>query len=235
MKKHQTPNPSSSIKHWSEDDRPREKLILKGKESLSDAELLAILLGSGYHRKSALDLAKELLANCGSDWNVLATSPFNELIQYKGIGPAKAINIIAALEIGARRESSVIPLKTKVRNSNMIYAHLKKRFQGLSYEVFYVVFLNFANEILDTIELSKGGMTSTVVDGKILFQHALKCQATGFILNHNHPSGNREPSHSDLKITKNIRDFAKLIDLQLIDHLIFTDNGYFSFADEGIL
>ncbi|MFM6935266.1 MAG: DNA repair protein RadC [Flavobacteriales bacterium] len=225
----------SSIKMWAEDDRPREKLLLKGKGSLSDAELLAILIGSGYRDKSALDLARELLSVAQNDWHILSKFNVVELTKLKGLGPVKAISIIAALEIGKRKEASVIPSKTKVRNSKMIYDHLKATYQGLNHEEFYVIYLNFANEILDTVQLSKGGMTSTIVDGKVLFQHALSCQATGFIVCHNHPSGNRGPSDADKKLTYKLRDFAKLIDLQLIDHLIFTDNGYFSFADEGLL
>jgi DNA repair protein RadC len=225
----------SSIKMWAEDDRPREKLLLKGKASLSDAELLAILIGSGYRNKSALDLAKELLSQCQQDWHLLAKTTVHDLTKIKGFGPAKAILIIAALEIGKRREAHLIPVKTKVRNSKMIYDHLKHRFYGLPHEEFYVVYLNFANEIIDTVQLSKGGMTSTVVDGKILFHHALNCQATGFIVTHNHPSGNCYASDSDKNLTYNLRDFAKLVDMQLLDHLIFTDNGYFSFADEGLL
>jgi DNA repair protein RadC len=235
MKKPPSYEQHASIKMWAEDDRPREKLLLKGKASLSDAELLAILIGSGYRNKSALDLAKELLANYQQDWHLLAKSTVHELTQIKGFGPAKAILIIAAMEIGKRREASMIPAKTKVRNSKMIYDHLKKHYDGLAHEEFYVVYLNFANEIIDTIQLSKGGMTSTVVDGKILFHHAIACQATGFIISHNHPSGNRFASEADKKLTYNLRDFAKLVDMQLLDHLIFTDNGYFSFADEGLL
>ena len=235
MKKPPSYEQHASIKMWAEDDRPREKLLLKGKASLSDAELLAILIGSGYRNKSALDLAKDLLANHQQDWHLLAKSTVHELTQIKGFGPAKAILIIAAMEIGKRREASMIPAKTKVRNSKMIYDHLKKHYDGLAHEEFYVVYLNFANEIIDTIQLSKGGMTSTVVDGKILFHHAIACQATGFIISHNHPSGNRFASEADKKLTYNLRDFAKLVDMQLLDHLIFTDNGYFSFSDEGLL
>ena len=235
MKKPPSYEQHASIKMWAEDDRPREKLLLKGKASLSDAELLAILIGSGYRNKSALDLAKELLAIYQQDWHLIAKSTVHELTQIKGFGPAKAILIIAAMEIGKRREASMIPAKTKVRNSKMIYDHLKKHYDGLAHEEFYIVYLNFANEIIDTIQLSKGGMTSTVVDGKILFHHAIACQATGFIISHNHPSGNRFASEADKKLTYNLRDFAKLVDMQLLDHLIFTDNGYFSFADEGLL
>ncbi len=224
-----------SIKMWAEDDRPREKLMLKGKASLSDAELLAILIGTGYRNKSALDLAKDVLDYGLNDWDKISKMTALELMKIKGLGPAKAINIISAMEIGNRKASAIIPAKTKVSNSKMIYDHLRKHFTGLPHEEFYVVYLNFANEILDTKQLSKGGMTSTVVDGKILFHHALTCQATGFIISHNHPSGNRGPSDSDKNLTYKLRDFAKLIDMQLIDHLIFTDNGYFSFADEGLV
>jgi DNA repair protein RadC len=235
MKPLKTASSNASIKMWAEDDRPREKLLLKGKESLSDTELLALIIGSGYRNKSALDLAREVLVSVQNDWHQLAKKSVQELTKTKGLGPVKSINIVAALEIGKRREAFSIPPKTKVRNSKMIFDHLKKQFQGLDHEEFYVVYLNFANEILDTIQLSKGGMTSTIVDGKVLFHHALSCRATGFILCHNHPSGNIGPSETDKTLTFKLREFAKLIDLQLIDHLIFTDNGYFSFADEGII
>ena len=227
--------PKPSIKMWAEDDRPREKLLLKGKASLSDAELLAILIGTGYRHKSALDLAQDVLEHGQNDWHKISKMSAIELMKIKGLGPAKAINIISALEIGNRKAATIIPAKTKVRNSKMIYDHLKPHFSGLPHEEFYVVYLNFANEIIETKQLSIGGMTSTVVDGKLLFHYALTCQATGFILSHNHPSGHVGPSEADRKLTNKMRDFAKLIDMQLIDHLIFTDNGYFSFADEGLL
>ena len=228
---HQKP----SIKMWAEDDRPREKLMLKGKSSLSDAELLAILIGTGYRNKSALELAQDVLEHGQNDWHKISKMTANELMKIKGMGPAKAINIISALEIGNRKAATLIPAKTKVTHSKMIYDHLKLFFNGLSHEEFYVVYLNFANEIIETKQLSIGGMTSTVVDGKLLFHYALTCQATGFILSHNHPSGHLGPSEADKNLTNRVREFAKLIDMQLIDHLIFTDNGYFSFADEGLL
>ncbi|MEY3586645.1 MAG: hypothetical protein RLZZ243_1709 [Bacteroidota bacterium] len=224
-----------SIKMWAEDDRPREKLMLKGKASLSDAELLAILIGTGYRNKSALELAQDVLEHGQNDWHKISKMTANELMKIKGMGPAKAINIISALEIGNRKAATLIPAKTKVTHSKMIYDHLKRFFNGLLHEEFYVVYLNFANEIIETKQLSIGGMTSTVVDGKLLFHYALTCQATGFILSHNHPSGHLGPSEADKNLTNRVREFAKLIDMQLIDHLIFTDNGYFSFADEGLL
>jgi DNA repair protein RadC len=224
-----------SIKMWAEDDRPREKLLLKGKASLSDAELLAILIGTGYRNKSALELAQDVLKHGQNDWHKISNMNANELMKIKGMGPAKAINIISALEIGNRKAATPIPAKTKVTHSKMIYDHLKLYFNGLSHEEFYVIYLNFANEIIETKQLSIGGMTSTVVDGKLLFHYALTCQATGFILSHNHPSGHLGPSEADKNLTNRVREFAKLIDMQLLDHLIFTDNGYFSFADEGLL
>ena len=155
--------PKPSIKMWAEDDRPREKLLLKGKSSLSDAELLAILIGTGYRNKSALDLAQDVLEHGQNDWHKISKMSAIELMKIKGLGPAKAINIISALEIGNRKAASVIPAKTKVRNSKMIYDHLKQHFSGLPHEEFYVVYLNFANEIIETKQLSIGGMTSTVV------------------------------------------------------------------------
>lgn len=223
------------IKFWAEDDRPREKLILKGKASLSDAELLAIIICSGTRKKSAVELSREILSSYGNNLHDFSKVQLKELIKFNGIGEAKAVNILAALELGRRRQGALNPVRTKVNNSEMVYNHLKPYLGDLHHEEFFVIYLNFANEIIQTVQVSKGGMTSTIADGKIIFRYALECQASAFILSHNHPSGNKNPSQSDLKLTKSLREFGKCIDLQLLDHVIFTDNGYLSFADEGLL
>jgi DNA repair protein RadC len=223
------------IKFWAEDDRPREKLILKGKATLSDAELLAIIIGSGTRKKSAVELSREILSSYNNNLHDFSKVQLKELLKFNGIGEAKALNILAALELGRRRQSAEIPIRTKLTNSEMVYSHLKPYLGDLNHEEFYVIYLNFANEIIQTIQISKGGMKSTIADGKIIFKHALDCQASAFVLSHNHPSGNKNPSQSDIQLTKSLREFGKCIDLQLLDHLIFTDNGYLSFADEGLL
>jgi DNA repair protein RadC len=223
------------IKFWAEDDRPREKLILKGKAALSDAELLAIIIGSGTRKKSAVELAKEILSSFDHNLSQFGKVQINELKKFSGIGEAKAINILAALELGRRRQGAEKPVRTKVTAPGVIYDHLKPYLSDLNHEEFYVVYVNHANEIIQTKQISKGGITGTAVDGKIIFNYALQCQATGFIMSHNHPSGNLNPSESDIRLTKSIREFAKYIDIAMLDHLIFTDNGYFSFSDQGLL
>ena len=226
---------TQTIKCWAEDDRPREKLILKGKTILSDAELLAIIIGSGTRRKSAVELAREILSSFENNLADFSKVNLKQLLKFNGIGQAKAVNILAALELGRRREGASNSNRKKVENSEMAYQHLKPYLSDLKHEEFYVIFLNQANEIIQTKQVSKGGMTSTIADGKVIFQLALECHAAAFILSHNHPSGNKKASHSDIQLTKSIRDFGKYIDLHLLDHLIFTDNGYLSFADEGLL
>lgn len=223
------------IKFWAEDDRPREKLLLKGKIALSDAELLAIIIGSGTRKKSAVELSKEILASFGNNLVDFSRVQISELMKFSGIGEAKAINIIAALELGRRRQGSDMPSKLKVTGSAMVYQHLKPYLSDLNHEEFYVLLLNHANEILQTKQVSKGGRSSTIVDGKIIFNMALTANASGIIVSHNHPSGSLTPSESDIRLTKSLREFGNYIDLPLLDHLIFTDNGYFSFADSCML
>lgn len=223
------------IKSWAEDDRPREKLILKGKAALSDAELLAIIIGSGTRKKSAVELSKEILSSFGNNLTEFSRVQIDDLLKFNGIGEAKAINLIAALELGRRRQGSEAPQKIKVLGAPMLYQHLKPFLGDLNHEEFYLVMLNNANEIIQTKQISKGGMSSTIVDGKIIFNLALMSKASAIIVAHNHPSGNLNPSDHDKKLTRSLRDFGKLIDLPLLDHLIFTDNGYFSFAEDGAL
>ena len=223
------------IKFWAEDDRPREKLTLKGKIALSDAELLAIIIGSGTRNKSAVELSKEILSSFGNNLSEFSRVQIADLKKFSGIGEAKAINIIAALELGRRRQGSEAPSKLKVQDAAMVYQHLKPFLGDLNHEEFYLIMLNHANEIIQTKQVSKGGMSSTIVDGKIIFNMALTFQASAIIVSHNHPSGNLNPSSQDLKLTKSLHEFGKYIDLPLLDHIIFTDNGYFSFAEQGLL
>jgi DNA repair protein RadC len=224
-----------SIKHWAEDDRPREKLILKGRSVLSDAELLAIILGSGSRDLSALELAKQLLHDSGNDLSRFSKLNLNDLCKHKGIGEAKAVGVIAALELGRRRRESEKVKAVKITSSQMVYAHMRSYLLDLQHEEFYAIMLNRANEIIKTEQISIGGMSGTVADGKIIFKRALENNAHGIILVHNHPSGQLTPSDNDKMLTRKMVEFGKYIDLPVLDHLIFTDNGYFSFADEGKL
>ncbi len=226
---------STSIKNWAIDDRPREKLLKKGRESLSDSELLAILINTGSKTKSAVDLAKEVLALGKNNLDNLGKLSLTELLTIKGIGEAKAITLTAALELGRRRQA-IAPLnKTYVRSSNDLAAFLKATLKDYSYEVFAVVFLNKSNKINHFEILSKGGMTSTVVDPRILFKKALEVEATSLVLCHNHPSGSLKPSRIDEELTTKLKEAGKYLEINVIDHLIVSDEGYFSFADEGLI
>ncbi|MES2799312.1 MAG: DNA repair protein RadC [Bacteroidota bacterium] len=224
-----------TIKSWAEDDRPREKFLLKGRTSLSDSELLAILLGSGSTDKSAVDLAKEILAAVDNDLYQFSRMNLNDLCKFKGVGPAKAITILASLELGRRKVDNGSAKKLKITSSKDAYLHAKTFLSDLEHEEFYCLFLNRANEVIKTQRISTGSSTGTVVDGKMIFKMALEHYSTGIILLHNHPSGQCKPSEQDKRLTKQLVEFGKHIDLTVYDHLIFTDQSYFSFADEGIL
>lgn len=228
-------NTSFTIKAWAEDDRPREKLMAKGRKSLSDAELLAILIGSGTKEKSAVDLSQELLNECQNNLKEFSRKTIGDLCKFKGIGEAKAITILAALELGRRRKGSNYSSKEKVTSSRVIYNYVKPLFEDLHFEEFHILLLNRANEINKAVKISQGGFASTVVDGKLVFKAALDHSACSIILCHNHPSGQIAPSPQDIKLTKDLVDFGRFIDLPVMDHVIFTDNGYFSFADNGML
>lgn len=223
------------MKLWAEDDRPREKLAIKGRKALSDAELLAILIRSGTKEKSALEISKELLENAGNNLHEFSKRNLNELCKYKGIGPAKATTILAALELGRRRKNTDPATKVKVTSSKVVFEYIKPIFADLIVEEFHLLLLNRASEIIKTVAISQGGITGTVVDGRIIFKNALEAGACYIILCHNHPSGQLKPSIQDIKLTKNLVEFGKLIDLTIIDHLIYTDNGYFSFSDERMV
>ena len=224
-----------TIKMWAEDDRPREKMLLKGHKALSDSELIAILIGSGTRQKSAVELAQELLEKANNNLSDFARKSIKELQQIKGIGAAKAITIAAALELGRRRKEVVELKKTKILGAKMVYDLLQPYFQDELVELFYIVLLNRNNLVLEVMCISQGGMASTVVDGKIVFKRAIEANAQALILAHNHPSGNTSPSEADKRLTKKLVEFGNMIDLPVLDHVIYTDNGFYSFADNGMM
>ncbi|MCH2225495.1 MAG: DNA repair protein RadC [Crocinitomicaceae bacterium] len=224
-----------TIKSLALDERPREKLINKGRDSLSNSELLAIIIGSGSAEKSAIELSREILADSDNDLNILSRKSIQDFLKYKGIGVAKAVSIYAALEIARRKRPSKRSEKSKINCSRDSYVHMYPMFADLDHEQFHVMFLNRGNQIIGIQQISKGGLTGTVADGRIIFQKALETKSTGIILAHNHPSGQLKPSESDIRLTNNLLEFGKMIELHVLDHLIITDNNYFSFADEGLL
>lgn len=221
------------ITNWSEDDRPREKLMLKGKDSLSDAELLAILIGSGSRNESAVALSQRILANVGG-LNSLAKLSIDQLMKFKGIGEAKAVTIIAALELCARRRSEKAVEMPKITSSKKAFELMQPIIGDLSHEEFWVLFLNNSNNVISKAQLSKGGIGSTIVDVRLVFKLAFEKCATALILCHNHPSGSLIPSDADKQITRKIREAGSKLDVKVLDHLIITETKYYSFVDEGI-
>jgi len=226
---------SFSIKNWKEDDRPREKLVQKGKSSLSDAELIAILIGSGNREESAVHLAKRILTFTNNNLNELAKLTVNNLSEFKGIGEAKAIAIITALELGRRRRLEEALEKPKIASSKAVFEIMQPIIGELSHEEFWVLYLNNSNKIIYKNQLSSGGITGTLVDVRILFKKALELSSVAIILCHNHPSGSLKPSNSDLEITKKIQEAGKSLDIKILDHLLITEKAYFSFADSNLL
>ena len=224
-----------SIKYWAVDDKPREKLMLKGKAVLSDAELLAILLGSGSKNESAVDLSKRILGSVQNNLSLLGKMSVNQLTEFKGIGPAKAITIVAAAELGRRRRTEEHIDYLKVTSSKIVFDLMQPILGELPHEEFWVLYLNNANKIIYKAQLSKGGITGTVVDVRLLLKTAIEQNALGIILTHNHPSGKLIPSESDIQVTQKIKTAAKQLDISLLDHLIITEQSYYSFADDGIL
>lgn len=224
-----------SIKFLAEDDRPREKFLLKGKNSLSDAELLAIIMGSGNREDSAVELGRKILGSVENNWHNLSLLSLSDLMKFKGVGEAKAISIAAALEIGHRRAAQEVPEKIQIRESKDIYKVLQPYLSDLLTEEFWAVFLNQNNRIVGKARLSAGGINQSIVDVRILFKTALEHLSTAIAIAHNHPSGNLKPSQEDLRITKQIADAGKILNIQLLDHLIISQNAYLSFADENIL
>ena len=228
-------NQTLSIKSWAEEDRPREKMVLKGRSALSDAELIAILLGSGSRNESAVSLAQRILANASNHLQEIGNYSINDLKKFKGVGEAKAITLLAALELGRRRQSTEVVKKLQIKCSGDAYQILKPHLTDLHVEEFWVMFLNRANKVLGKQKISSGGLTGTVVDTRVVFKDALEQLATCIILCHNHPSGQIKPSQADIDLTKKLVQSGKIMDIQVVDHLIIGDTGYYSFADEGLL
>ena len=224
-----------SVRTWAEEDRPREKLLLKGKSVLSDAELIAILIGSGTRSLSAVDVSKLILQSVNNDLNQLARLSIKDLMKIKGIGEAKAITIISALELGRRRKELEPELRTKIIASSVAYEIMKPHLSDLPYEEFWVILLNRANEVMRKERISMGGVAGTVVDPKIIFKIALEPLASSIILVHNHPSGQLVASQEDKSITQKLKEAGKILDIPILDHIIFADKSYLSFADESLL
>ena len=223
------------ITNWAEDDRPREKLMIKGKNALSDAELMAILIGSGSRNESAVQLSKRILSSFDNNLNALGKLSIKQLTEFKGIGEAKAISIIAAMELGRRRrEMEAIELK-QIGSSKSVFEIMQPIIGELQHEEFWILYLNYSNKVIAKSQLSKGGITGTVVDIRIVFKIALEQNATSIILSHNHPSGKLQPSDADIIITKKIKMAGQQLDIPVLDHLIITEKGFYSFNDNGIL
>lgn len=224
-----------SIKSWSLEDRPREKLSLKGRESMSNSELIAILLGSGSRSESAVSLAQRILQSVDNDLNALGKLEIEDLKKFKGIGEAKAITLIASLELGRRRKAETIQKRTKVDSSHLAYEYIRPKLEDLNHEEFHIIFLNRQVEIIKDECISRGGVGATVVDPKIIFKKALQYLASHLILVHNHPSGALTPSRQDIAITNKLKEGGQLLDINIADHIIVGDGGYYSFVDEGRL
>jgi DNA repair protein RadC len=226
---------SFSIKYWAEDDKPREKLMLKGKSALSDAELIAILIGSGSRNESAVELSKRILSSVDNNLNALGKLSIAQLTTFKGIGEAKAISIVAAMELGRRRRGEDALELLKITSSKMIFEMMQPIIGELPHEEFWIIYLNNSNKVISKSQLSKGGITGTLVDVRLVYKTALEMGATGLILCHNHPSGTLKPSDADRQITKKLKLAGESLDIKVLDHLIVTENGYMSFSDEGLL
>lgn len=222
------------ITNWSEEDKPREKLMLKGKSVLSDAELIAILIGSGNRNESAVDLSKRILGSIDNNLNALGKLTIQQLMKFKGIGEAKAISIIAAMELGRRRRTEDFVELTKITSSQTIFQIMQPIIGELPHEEFWIIYLNNSNKVISKSQLSKGGITGTLVDTRLVFKVALEMGATSLILCHNHPSGTIMPSDADKLITKKLKLAGDSLDVKVLDHLIITETKYYSFVDEGI-
>lgn len=226
---------SFSIKNWSQDDQPREKLLYKGKATLSDAELVAILIGSGNREESAVALCKRILASTDNNLSELGKLSIKNLMEFKGIGEAKAITIIAALELGRRRRGEEALEKKKITSSASVFELMQPVIGELQHEEFWIIYLNNSNKVIHKNQLSKGGITGTLVDVRLVLKRALEVGSTGIILAHNHPSGTLIPSEADKQITQKLKVAAQSLDIKVLDHLIITEKAYFSFADESLL
>lgn len=224
-----------SIKYWAEDDQPREKLMLKGKAALSDAELIAILIGSGSRNESAVQLSKRILASVDNNLNALGKQSLQQLMSFKGIGEAKAISIAAAMELGRRRRDEDVSDLKQITSSRAVYEIMQPIIGELPHEEFWIIYLNNSNKVIYKTQLSKGGLTGTLVDVRIVFKTALEHNAVGIILVHNHPSGALHASEADKQVTRQLKTAGHSLDIKVLDHVIVTERDYFSFADGGIL
>lgn len=224
-----------SIKFLAEDDRPREKFLLKGKNSLSDAELLAIIMGSGNREDSAVELGRKILSSVGNNWHNLSLLQISDLMKFKGIGEAKAISVAAALEIGRRKAAQEIPEKEKVTSVNDLYKIFSQYLSDLQTEEFWAIFLDQKNHVIYKTQISKGGISGTLVDVRVIFRIAIEHFATSVVVAHNHPTGNLTPSQPDISITRRIKEAGDLLDIKLLDHLIIGENSFFSFSEQGLL
>lgn len=231
---HKTQSPFS-IKHWAEDDKPREKLMQKGRTALSDAELIAILIGSGSRNESAVELSKRILASANNSLSSLGKLSIQQLMEFKGIGEAKAIGIAASMELGRRRrEEAGIDLK-QITSSKAVFEIMQPVIGELPHEEFWIIYLNNSNKLIYKNQLSKGGITGTIVDSRIVFKTALEQNATGIILVHNHPSGALKASEPDKQVTRQLKAAGRTLNVKVLDHVIITEKSYLSFADDGIL
>src|SRR5690554_4763655 len=228
-------NTNFSIKNWNEDDRPREKMLQKGRIALSDAELIAILIGSGSRNESAVALSQRILASANNNLSELGKRSIADLMQFKGIGEAKAITIVAAMELGRRRRGGEALERRKITSSNSVFEYFQPLIGELPHEEFWILYLNNSNKVIKSGQLSKGGITGTLVDVRLVFKEALQIGAVGIILAHNHPSGTLKPSHADIQLTKKLKIAGDGLDIKVLDHLIVTEKAYFSFADENML
>ena len=228
-------NTTFSIKYWAEDDQPREKLMLKGKSALSDAELIAILIGSGSRNESAVQLSKRILASVDNNLNAVGKLSLQQLMNFKGIGEAKAVTIAAAMELGRRRRDEEGVELAKITSSRVVFDIMQPIIGELPHEEFWIVYLNNSNKVIYKSQLSKGGITGTVVDVRIVFKTALEHNAVGIILVHNHPSGILQASEPDKQITRQLKQAGISLEIKVLDHVIITEKGYLSFADSGMI
>ncbi len=226
---------SFSIKNWSEDDQPREKLLNKGKEVLSDAELVAILIGSGNRNESAVDLCKRILSSTNNNLSELGKLTTTQLMSFNGIGQAKAVSIVAALELGRRRRGSEALERKKITSSRSVFELMQPIIGELPHEEFWIIYVNNSNKVIQKNQLSKGGITGTLVDIRLALKIALEVGAVGLVLAHNHPSGTLNPSKADRELTRKLKLASESLDIKVLDHLVITEKSYFSFADENLL
>ncbi len=229
------PYKNLSIKDWSVEDRPREKLMKSGVQALSNAELIALLIGSGTRETNAVEVARNILASAGNNLHELGRFSTTDLLKIKGIGPAKAITLLAALELGSRKNHTREVDKIIIRNSQTAYEVLYSMIGELGHEEFWIIILNRAHKVIKTEKISQGGLTGTVIDTRMILKHALDKKATSLIIAHNHPSGNRSPSEADISITRKIKSAAEIMDINVLDHIIVAGLNYYSFADEGVM